>query len=235
MAGKVGWSIVSPATSVLPGLTTPSSAKYRSLSMYSDSLNPFGLLDGQLVTINDVSSGLACGCLCPSCKQPLVARKGRQNVHHFAHSVKTDCKGSLESALHVKAKDVFLKHKHIILPAVPGQISNKVVSRRLMLDGHTRVTYERPCFKFEYNDVFVESSIGQIRPDVVLFDESGPFIVEIYATHKTGFDKIQKIKSMGLFAVEIDLRYLLRLDLLDEKLIENAVIHAHHTKRWISI
>ena len=209
--------------------------------MYSDSRNPFGLLNGQLVTINDVSSGLSCGCLCPQCKQPLVARKGDQKIHHFSHHKKTDCSGGLETALHIKSKEIFLKHKAIMLPAVPGQLSLKRTVHRYpsncgpwMLRGRCYSVSEQIINQFFYESVFIESKIGSIRPDVVLFGDR-PFVIELYVTHKTGFEKIREIKKLGLFGVEIDLRYLRRLDLLDEKLIENAVIHCTHTKKWISV
>lgn len=46
---------------------------------------PFGLIQGRLVSINEVQAGRACEALCPSCLGPLVARKGQVLVHHFAH------------------------------------------------------------------------------------------------------------------------------------------------------
>lgn len=53
--------------------------------------NPFGLRDGKIVMIEDISSderGLKCNCLCPNCKDPLIARLGDIKCHHFAHSGK---------------------------------------------------------------------------------------------------------------------------------------------------
>lgn len=40
---------------------------------------------GAIVSVDDVERGLAAGCHCPSCKGLLVARKGEQNRHCFAH------------------------------------------------------------------------------------------------------------------------------------------------------
>jgi len=40
---------------------------------------------GAIVSVDDVERGLAAGCYCPSCKGLLVARKGEQNRHCFAH------------------------------------------------------------------------------------------------------------------------------------------------------
>ena len=56
---------------------------------------PFGLQNGKLVDISFVESGLACNCVCPCCKQQLVAKKGNIKGHHFAHHNKEDCKGGI--------------------------------------------------------------------------------------------------------------------------------------------
>lgn len=48
---------------------------------------PFGLdlTSKQLMDVGSVPRGNACGCICPSCKTPLVARQGNGNEWHFAH------------------------------------------------------------------------------------------------------------------------------------------------------
>lgn len=48
---------------------------------------PFGLdkATNRFVGIDEVKNGLACGCICPSCKMQLKARQGEGNEHHFAH------------------------------------------------------------------------------------------------------------------------------------------------------
>lgn len=212
--------------------------------MYSDSMNPYGLLNGRLVSVNDVPSGLSCGCLCPKCKEPLVAKKGRVKSHHFSHYIQSNCSGSLETALHIKSKEIFLKHKHIMLPPGLGKVRVRrvrkipdAIYKSLMLDSQYQVDYyyqDGNINKIEYDDVFIETNIGKIKPDVILSSKD-PFIVELYVTHKTDFNKIRAIKNMRLPAIEIDLRYLRGLDLLDEKLIENAVINCTHTKKWLSL
>ncbi|MFH4538757.1 competence protein CoiA family protein [Vibrio alginolyticus] len=53
-------------------------------------LIPFGLKDGKYYDVSEVERGRACGCICPSCKQVLVAKKGdpEKMAHHFAHDKK---------------------------------------------------------------------------------------------------------------------------------------------------
>ena len=41
--------------------------------------------EGRLVHIDSVPRGLECGCYCPNCREPLVARQGEIFEHGFAH------------------------------------------------------------------------------------------------------------------------------------------------------
>ncbi|PZO14838.1 MAG: hypothetical protein DCF26_14440 [Burkholderiales bacterium] len=40
---------------------------------------------GEIRFVGDVPKGAGCGCFCPTCKSPLVAKKGFENEWHFAH------------------------------------------------------------------------------------------------------------------------------------------------------
>ncbi len=51
--------------------------------------NPFGLRNGEIVMIEDISlaeRGLKCQCVCPACGETFEAKLGNVRVHHFAHS-----------------------------------------------------------------------------------------------------------------------------------------------------
>lgn len=39
----------------------------------------------QIRFVGDVPRGVACGCFCPTCRSPLVAKQGEKNSWHFAH------------------------------------------------------------------------------------------------------------------------------------------------------
>ena len=41
----------------------------------------YALKDGEITSIADVESGLKCGCVCPACGEPLVAKKGSKVMH----------------------------------------------------------------------------------------------------------------------------------------------------------
>ena len=70
--------------------------------------------------ISEVPSGLACACVCDECGGVLVAKKGDEVAHHFAHKAdefERSCTASRESNTHFAAKEC-LRHqiKRIALP-----------------------------------------------------------------------------------------------------------------------
>ncbi len=61
---------------------------------------------GLLVNVDDVPVGNQCGCFCPACKEPLIAKnQGTKREHHFAHQSGTECEYAVESMLHILAKE----------------------------------------------------------------------------------------------------------------------------------
>ena len=42
--------------------------------------------DGEIVTVDQVARGKACNCTCLICGMPMIARKGDEKIHHFAHA-----------------------------------------------------------------------------------------------------------------------------------------------------
>lgn len=55
---------------------------------------------GQWRDIDEVERGLKCGCFCAACNGPLVAKKGTQVIHHFAHHDRRECRHALEASLY---------------------------------------------------------------------------------------------------------------------------------------
>ena len=76
---------------------------------------PCGLSkDGKLIYIEDAIKGIKCDCVCPACKQPLIAKNaGKKNTHHFAHQSVVECEHGYQSALHYMAKDLFMEMKYL--------------------------------------------------------------------------------------------------------------------------
>lgn len=78
---------------------------------------PFGIhSDGVVVDAYSVERGLACKCLCPGCRQPLMAKQGEIRVHHFSHVGNRSCTNGQVMALTMAAKQVLSREKRVALP-----------------------------------------------------------------------------------------------------------------------
>src|SRR5690349_237693 len=75
-----------------------------------------------MVSPGDVESGLACGCICPGCEAPLIAKKGDKVVWHFAHEGAA-CDNGAETAIHRMAKQILAEERTVALPAVDVSVS----------------------------------------------------------------------------------------------------------------
>jgi hypothetical protein len=160
----------------------------------SDIKLTLGLREGVLVDVANAERGLACACVCPSCKERLVARKGKITRHHFAHQRGVQCDKAVETALHFAAKEILAVNREILLPAVYIRFSSHRDPVVLAEEGN-----------FVLDEVRLERRTGDIIPDVLAFCRGIPLMVEIRVTHAVDSAKLQKIRAMGISAVEIDL------------------------------
>lgn len=180
---------------------------------------PYGIKDERLVDISDVDSGLACNCKCPACGHELVAKKGEIKEHHFAHHNRPDCQGAVETVLHIKAKDLIDKEKRITLPPV-------FLAGRQLYD-QTEITFDK---------VELEKRTGNIVPDIVGYINGRPLLIEIAVTHYIHRQKANKIKQLGLSAIEIDVAGLFKSSYNSFQLkdFEIRLIDGIDYKRWIN-
>jgi hypothetical protein len=165
-------------------------------------LNPFGILEstGELVTVDQVANGNACGCICPVCNQPLQARQGQGKAHHFSHIGNIDCKP--ETILHKVAKKIFEANSCIRLP-----------------DG-------RGCF--HYKHVELEKRFDGFQPDIVLSDSAGNcLLVEVAVTSFIKQLKLNRIIAADLGAEREELEPLIisALNAMKMKLLKNLIFY----------
>ncbi len=186
-------------------------------------LLPFGLKGGELVHIDAVPSGLACGCRCPGCGARLIARKGVRKAHHFSHEGGASCDHALESALHRFAKSSFEENRSCQLPPV------KLLQHPAAVFGARRLTFER---------VFLEKRLPGLRPDLIVETPGRPLLIEISVTHPAGLEKIRRLYKLQLPAIEIDLGgWLQELEETGRPLTPGALHHVLHQsvkyKHWL--
>lgn len=171
-----------------------------------------------LVNIHIVQRGLACNCTCFQCGEPVIAKKGKQKQHHFAHaSNKESCDIQPESVLHKYAKKVINDALQLNLPRnLPFGLENT-----------DWVTFNR---------IHEEQMIMGIKPDLigVIDNTNSPIFIEIAVTHFIDDNKLEILKKYNLNTIEIDLR-----EMLDKKIhfpsrrAEEFILGATHNKHWI--
>ncbi|MYF36026.1 MAG: hypothetical protein F4226_04325, partial [Synechococcus sp. SB0678_bin_12] len=141
----------------------------------------YGIREGDLLHISQVSSGLSCGCVCPAYHAPLVAKKGCQREHYFAHGSGDSCQHAIETALHLAAKDVLARRREIVLPAVEVKFPyDKFVDYNF---SHKTVTIA-PEQLYQLDSVELEHRVSEIIPDVLAKVKNRSLLIEIRVTHK---------------------------------------------------
>jgi len=173
--------------------------------------------DGRILHISQVESGLACRCVCPGCKDRLVARKGLEKAPHFAHHGEVPCGHALESALHKLAKEVLDERRELLLPEISATLA-----------GETLLSFEARTYRFD--EARLETSLGDIVPDVIVRRGKNQLLVEMFVTHRCGPEKIERIRAKGLSCVEIDLRALPRSATREQ--VEEALLSGA-PRQWI--
>lgn len=148
----------------------------------------YGIRNGTLVTIDEVEKGLNCHCICPACKTPLIAKKGKLNQHHFAHSNSLDCGFGAESVFHLECKKAIERNSKLILPPLyfPDTEFEIHPSREIRID---KVELEKP--------------FHGIIPDIVVHTFGKKLYIEIAVTHYISPEKLAKVKSLNIPMIEI--------------------------------
>jgi len=194
---------------------------------------PFGLIDGRIVEVKDVPSGLRCGCLCPGCKKALIARKGDVNAHHFAHAHAKDsdlCDYGSETAIHLMAKQILCEEMRIAAPECV--VEKQGIDDRGQTHSASRTAHEEGPLVFD--EIKSEQSIGMFIPDIVASMCGEHFIIEIAVTHFCEKDKISALRAKGRNVLEVDLRSLTKkLPSKDE--LRSYLIDEKTNREWLSL
>lgn len=153
-----------------------------------ESLIPFGLdrVSLQLVDVGSVKRGSACGCICPSCKTPLMARHGDKNAWHFAHrsqnvhdKTRKQCDYSFAVSVRLMIRQLSNNGLKFRTPGLESsaELFSEFFNKRFNLD--YPVTEES---LLELDDVEVGTQFSGVTVDVLGYVKGIPFIV--FVTYK---------------------------------------------------
>lgn len=205
--------------------------------MHNGDIFDFAILasSGQVVDIRAVPRGLECGCICPQCQRPLIAKKGRKNRHHFSHrSVELPqhkCSGGPETALHLAAKQIISNWDHLMLPALVVTESS-VTSVGEILEASESI--EGDFFPISNRQLPDEGGwVGDWRPDVVLLGPKGELRVEIKVHNGISSQKHRKIQRERIPTIEFDLATTMLADGWNLSTLEHALRSDATLMEWV--
>lgn len=198
---------------------------------------PFGesIADGRMYQPLDVPLGKACGCVCPGCREPLIAKHcvGGKTVPHFAHQNSSNCPTGYVTALHKAAIQLILDRKKVY---VPDYLAHYHGHDRYG-GGHTvvkRVVWaqELPLTSAKTEVPFLDESLPECRvvPDVLAESSIGLLNIEVAVTHFIDEEKRAKLKRLGLATVEVDLA---DLDRVDFGVLDDILFRPNERIRWV--
>ena len=178
--------------------------------------------EGDLVHVDTVPNGNKCGCVCPDCGKPLIAKHDGQTdrAHHFAHDNGIECKGARMTALHMLAQQIIEKQKTIMLPDYQGEYFQK----------RTNIIH--------FDDVELEGFFEGLRPDCIGIKKGKDGMehrlwIEILVTHEVDDAKEKAIRNLQVSCVEVDLSDLLRTDYSEEVIIQR-LLREKQDRRWVN-
>lgn len=175
---------------------------------------------GDIVHIDQVSNGIHCQCVCPSCRGKLVAKNGgAERAHHFAHGSGSECKSGPESALHLAAKYIVSLGNQIALP--PTSYDKSL---------HESIH----CFDYVELEKTIRDDVdaNRVIVDCYTCGPAGTLAVEIAVCNPVDDSKAILLENLQLPTIEIDLSHYLGKWLTWDQLV-NAVIYDQHIRHWV--
>lgn len=199
---------------------------------------PFGLRGGRMWTVAQVPTGVACGCTCPACGHPLVAKAkdSTRRRPHFAHYRDADCRAGFESSVHRMAKQLVADRLALLLPSWNGEA--EMPNPPVLMDDAGEPLYGRrvefPDRQVALIEAVLEKSQGDYVPDVTAMDEHGRLFIEIRVTHAVDEIKRRRIQSEGVRLVEINLSSVTPNQTFELETFSHAVLDDPSNRVWLS-
>ena len=166
---------------------------------------------GELIHIDNVPNGKNCKCICPHCKEELIARHGDIRQHGFAHHSKkrgANLKICYMVTLYKLAEQIILSQKKIFAPSYYGIYKEKVI---------------------EFTDVKIDSRYerNDKQPDVIATTKNNQeFLIEFIFQEKV--QHLIDLNYHNLSCIEIDLSNQPMENLSD------FLLKSDKDRRWIN-
>lgn len=180
---------------------------------------------GNVVHIDDVvSRGLNCNCKCAACQGDFIARKGKKNIHHFAHLSNYECVYANEIAVYILVKDILANCREISVPGVTVRMGKRIVTVSSVQKAEVGpVNYH--CDPGQYPPVLIAELSG-IRTRIIL-PFGGYFKEEDYTILK------REARERKWYCLSIKLPRITDNSVVSTEQIENAIYGEPTEKNWV--
>lgn len=176
----------------------------------------------RITHISEAERGLNCNCSCVVCGERMMAKKGGEREHHFAHeSNKIACVVNHETLLHQFAKRVIQEAGGLVVPP----------STNYRLDSLITISKTSPSWLM-LERIEEEKWLDNIRPDLIGYSGDTPILIEVAYSSFVDTEKQAKLEERGLMALEIDLRAFHPEDFEPES-TKGAIINDVDLKDWL--
>jgi hypothetical protein len=118
------------------------------------------------------------------------------------------------------AKRILEQQGQIFLPAV-----------MLHFNGGARDMVLAEAQRYSLQTVTLEQRLGSVIPDVVATVKGRPLLIEIRVTHAVDNTKLQKLRQLGISAIEVDLSAASRS--FDMETLKPLIVDASENKSWL--
>ena len=169
---------------------------------------------GKMVYVDDVPNGIACNCICPYCRESLIARHGSERAHGFAHASKergANLKICLKVIVFKLAEQIIKSEKRIYMPSYYGIFKPKSV-------------------EFETVEINGDFEREDRQPDIIATTKDNQkYLIEFcfkdYVRHK------QRIDFENLNCLEID---LVGQKIDDRDSLKKFLLDCDGNRRWLN-
>ena len=139
----------------------------------------------KFLDVSDVPRGKDCGCVCPSCKTPLIARHGDIKEWHFAHATRkiykqteSECSFSFFVSVRMMARQVVSQDLKFIMPAYRSYVEKRLTGSQEIIDLQFTVTEEQTI---HMADIELEKIVNKVPVDIFGYVKDRPLL--LYLSH----------------------------------------------------
>lgn len=189
---------------------------------------PFGEREGTLYLAHEVDNGLACRCLCPACRHPLIAaNRGTKVIPYFRHAADSDCvEGFLKGVL-MKARDIVMQAKRLMLPefdeTVRDYAYSKVYTKQVQF----------PAVEVLAEEVKAPVDEGGMEADLALWVKEHRLLVIFELAGRATSGKIRPLREAQQASIVINLSGLELKTIHDHGAFQYEVLGNPGNRRWL--